>query len=294
VLDDVQLALGAGKVTMLAGPNGAGKTTLMKVLLGLVRPDSGAFALDDESVSIDNEWKRRIGYLPEAVAFSDNLCGQQLLRFFARARGVERRRVDAVLEQVGLGHARRRAVRGYSRGMRQRLGLGVAILATPRLLILDEPTAGLDQQGLSVLWRILEEWRAGGRMVLLSTHDLALTERRVDDIYVLRDGRVLVEGTANDLRRTADLAHRVWLDIEEDDDIGVRRLYEAIRNWGKGTVQRRRGQLVVEVPPDAILELMKIQSASPGTVRGLRVEEPTLDMVYERLLEASTAREAST
>jgi Cu-processing system ATP-binding protein len=283
-LDEVSLALEGGRVSMLAGPNGAGKTTLMKVLLGLVRPDAGSFELNGAPVSIDNAWKRRIGYLPEAVAFSDNLSGQQLLGFFARARGVSRARVDAVLAQVGLADARRRAVRGYSRGMRQRLGLGVAILASPELLILDEPTAGLDQEGLSVLWRVLEEWRSAGRLVLVSTHDLALTERRIDDVCVLRNGRVLTHGTAHQLRREAGLPHRVWLDVG-DSNGESRQLHEAITSWGRGSVKLDRGQLRVEVAPADLLELMRIQSRFPHAVRALRVEEPTLDMVYEKILE---------
>ena len=285
-LDDVSLTLRGGAVSLLAGPNGAGKTTLIKVLLGLVRPDSASFDLDGAPVSIDKEWRRRIGYLPEAVAFSDNLSGQQLLAFFARARGVSRARVDAVLDQVGLAHARRRAIRGYSRGMRQRLGLGVAILANPELLVLDEPTVGLDQEGLSVLWGVLNDWRSAGRLVLISTHDLALTERRVDDICVLQAGRVLVQGTASHLRRKADLAHRVWLDVGGAEGAEIQRLHAAVTGWGKGIVRLSDEQLVVEVSAGAILELMKIQGAFPGTVRGLRVEEPSLDMVYERLLEA--------
>ena len=287
VLDDVHIELAGGKATMLAGPNGAGKTTFMKVLLGLVRPDFGSFAADGEAIDIDNEWKQRIGYLPEAVAFSDNLTGRQVLGFFARARGVNRSRVDAVLEQVGLDGAQRRAVRGYSRGMRQRLGLGVAILANPDLLILDEPTAGLDQEGLSVLWSVLDQWRAAGRMVLISTHDLALTERRVDDICVLRAGRVVAQGTADDLRRAAQLAHRVLFDVADDGDPKVGLLCDAMTKWGKGRVERTPGRLIVEVAPDSILEVMEIQSGFPETVRGLRVEEPTLDLVYDKLLGAA-------
>jgi len=286
-LDDVSIALEGGKVTLLAGPNGAGKTTLIKVLLGLVRPDFGAFEADGEPVVIDNDWKRRIGYLPEAVAFSDNLNGQQVLRFFAQARGVHRQRVDAVLEQVGLAHARKRAVRGYSRGMRQRLGLAVAVLAQPELLILDEPTAGLDQEGLAVLWSVLEEWRSAGRLVLLSTHDLALTERRVDDLCVLRNGRVLAHGTADDLRRTANLTHRVLFEVDESEPAKVQLLRDAMTHWGKGRVELEDGRLSVEVPPESVLELMQIQSGFPGTVRGLRVEEPTLDLVYDELLGAA-------
>ena len=127
-LDDVNLTLTAGKAMMLAGPNGAGKSTLIKMLLGLVRPDHARFEIDGREVEIDNEWKRQIGYLPESVAFSENLNGRQLLRFFAHARGVEKARVDATLERVGLAHAARRRIRGYSHGMRQRLGLAVSIL----------------------------------------------------------------------------------------------------------------------------------------------------------------------
>jgi len=259
----------------------------MKVLLGLVRPDRGHFELDGGSVDIDNAWKQRIGYLPEAVAFSDNLTGRQVLGFFARARGVGKARMHAVLEQVGLADAARRAVRGYSRGMRQRLGLGVAILANPDLLILDEPTVGLDQEGLTVLWQVLDEWRDASRMLLVSTHDLALTERRVDEVCVLRAGRVLAHGTADDLRRTAQLAHRVLFEVADDDDPKVELLCDAMTKWGKGHVERAPGRLIVEVTPDSILEVMKIQSGFSETVRSLRVEEPTLDLVYDKLLGAA-------
>jgi Cu-processing system ATP-binding protein len=283
-LDDVSLTLRGGAVTMLAGPNGAGKTTLIKVLLGLVRPDFGAFSADDAPAAVDNEWKSRIGYLPEAVAFSENLSGQQQLRFFARARGVSRERVDAALERVGLEHARRRRLRGYSRGMRQRLGLAVATLAASELLILDEPTAGLDQEGLSVLWSVLGEWRDAGRTVLVSTHDLALMERRVDDICVLRSGRLLVQGSADDLRRAARLAHRVVFDVSDQEPAKVALLRNALQKWGKGRVELAQDRLIVDASPDTILELMTIQSGFPGVVRGLRVEEPTLDLVYEKLI----------
>ena len=211
-LDDVSLSIDAGKALMLVGPNGAGKSTFIKVLLGLVRPDFAVFESDAGRVAIDNAWKRHVGYLPEAVAFSENLSGRQLMRFFASARGVPRDRVDAVLERVGLARAARRAIRGYSRGMRQRLGLGVAILAEPDLLVLDEPTAGLDQEGLSVLWSVIAEWREADRMVIASTHDLALMERRIDEICVLKEGRVLAHGTAEDLRRSARLPHRIWFE----------------------------------------------------------------------------------
>ncbi len=286
-LDDMRFALTSGQATMLVGPNGAGKSTLIKVLLGLVRPDSAVFEADGARIAIDRQWKEHIGYLPEAVAFSENLSGRQLLRFFARARGVERSRVDAVLERIGLTHARSRAIRGYSRGMRQRLGLGVAILSAPDLLVLDEPTAGLDQEGLGVLWSVIDEWRAAGRMVIASTHDLALMERRVDEICVLRAGRVLAHGTADELRRNAQIPHRVQFEVENAPEARIELLCAAMTKWGKGRIERRGHRIQVEVGPDEILELMQIQAGFPGVVHGLRVEEPTLDVVYDKLLGAA-------
>ena len=283
-LDDVSIALAAGQATMLAGPNGAGKTTLLKVLLGLTRADFGAFAVDGERARIDRSWKRRIGYLPEAVAFSENLTGYQQLRFFARARGVPHERVAGVLDRVGLADAARRRVRGYSRGMRQRLGLAIAILAEPELLVLDEPTGGLDQEGLRVLWTVLEEWQDAERMVLIASHDLALMERRVDQLCLLKGGRMVAHGSADDLRRAAQLAHRVWFAVDDADTTRVQLLCEAMTKWGKGRIERRPGTVVVDVAPEAILELMEVQSGFPGAVRGLRVEEPTLDLAYDKLL----------
>jgi Cu-processing system ATP-binding protein len=286
-LDDVSLSIDTGHALMLVGPNGAGKSTFIKVLLGLVRPDFAVFESDAGRVAIDNEWKRRVGYLPEAVAFSENLSGRQLLRFFASARGVARSQVDDVLERVGLAHAGRRAIRGYSRGMRQRLGLGVAILATPDLLVLDEPTVGLDQEGLSVLWSVISEWREAGRMVIASTHDLAMMERRMDEICVLREGRVLAYGSAEDLRRSAQLPHRIWFETGQAPEAKVELLCEAMRKWGKGRIERMGDRILAEVAADETLEIVEIQSGFPGVVRGIRVEEPTLDVVYDKLLGAA-------
>jgi len=285
-LDGVSVSLEASRITMLVGPNGAGKSTLMKILLGLVRPDAGHVEMDGRKVAIDNAWKRQIGYLPEAVAFSENLSGRQLLSFFAHARGVATGRVDTVLERVGLAGAARRAIRGYSRGMRQRLGLAVAILSEPTLLILDEPTAGLDQEGLGVLWSVLDEWQQSGRLVLISSHDLALMERRVDDVQVLRAGSLIASGSADALRDAASLPHRIILTLRDPSDPAAKDLTDALERLEAAQVEAVGDRLICEVQHDAILELVETQGRHPGVVVGLRVEEPTLDVVYDALLEA--------
>lgn len=285
-LDDVSLALGAGEVAMLVGPNGAGKSTLIRVLLGLVRPDAGALRVDGNARSVDNAFKTHLGYLPEAVAFAENLGGRQVLSFFAAARGVSKRRVDAVLERVGLTHAARRAVRGYSRGMRQRLGLGISLLSEPQLLILDEPTGGLDQEGLTVLWSVLSEWRAAGRMVLMASHDLTLLERRVNRICVLKNGRVLADDSATGLRSLVALPITVVIGL--DGDIGATdALVDLIAAKNPGaSVHRGPSQLEIQVAPAELLPMLSTAIDAPG-VASVRVLEPGLDDVYEHLLGGS-------
>lgn len=285
-LRGVELELAAGEVVALAGPNGAGKSTLLKYLLGLVQPTAGELRVDGAARAVDNTFKQKVGYLPEAVAFADNLDGDQVLQFFARARGVPRERVERVLERVGLREAARRRVRGYSRGMRQRLGLGIAILSEPELLILDEPTGGLDQQGLEVLWNVLAEWRAAERMVLMATHDLTLVERRVDRLCLLVDGSVRASDTPSRLRERVGLSVRVTFRLAAG--AGDDSFLERLRHCDEVTAFGLRDDTVsVEVAPDRLLPLLERQLLAPGVVCGVRVEEPGLDVVYEHLLQGA-------
>jgi Cu-processing system ATP-binding protein len=203
-LDRASLSCKSGEITVLAGPNGAGKSTLLNVILGLVSIKAGVVEVDGRQAiqpgrSSPNWLRKELGYLPERVAFSGNLTGRQVMQFFARARKVSFQRAEETLSLIGLSEAACRKVRTYSRGMRQRLGLGVSLLSDPRLLILDEPTGGLDQQGLSILWQVFRDWKADGRTVIVSTHELALIERRADRIHVLEGGRVRASGTASEL-----------------------------------------------------------------------------------------------
>ena len=289
-LGGISLDLEPGQVAVLVGPNGAGKSTLMGVLLGLVRADCGEVVVDGRPHprGLPLSEREKLGYLPEAVGFADNLTGRQVMRFFASARGLSRSRADVVLSRVGLSQAAGRAVRGYSRGMRQRLGLGVAILSDPALLVLDEPTGGLDQEGLELLWEILAEWRSADRTVLVSTHDLALIERRADHLCVLREGRLRAQGSPEALRRQVGLP--VTVRVELADDAAVAGLLSELRASGLCRVQvehrpeHRLRTLCLELAPDALLDALRIVDRSAAQVRHLRVEEPGLDDVYERLI----------
>ena len=284
-LGGVSLDLRPGAVTVMVGPNGAGKSTLMSVLLGLIRPDSGRVLANGREVATSKftatrAFRASIGYLPEAVAFAESSTGGQVMSFFASARGVDRAAVDRTLARVGLSEAASRKVGGYSRGMRQRLGLGVAILATPDVLVLDEPTNGLDQQGLTVLWEVLAEWRSHGRIAIVSTHELALIERRADQVCVLVDGRVRAIGSPTELRDRTGLPVRVRLELDGD---------EQARDLAGGLIGAHvDGKSVgVDVAPGDLVKLMEIVQARRARVAGMRVQEPGLDEVYQHILGSS-------
>ncbi|HJW27133.1 MAG TPA: ABC transporter ATP-binding protein [Rhodocyclaceae bacterium] len=203
----VDLQVEEGELFGLIGHNGAGKTTLFKMMLGLLPATSGEIRIGGQAVrgAAFREVRRRIGYLPESLALYDNLTGLETLHFFARLKGVDRAGCDALLERVGLAGAARQRVRGYSKGMRQRLGFAQALLGSPRLLFLDEPTNGLDPQGILEFYRILAELRQGGVTVVLTSHILAEIQQRVDRLALMRGGLVQALGTVQALREARQL-----------------------------------------------------------------------------------------
>jgi ABC-type multidrug transport system ATPase subunit len=182
----------------LLGPNGAGKTTLMKVVAGLLEPTSGTVTLDGEDVLANPQklW-RRLGYLPQDFGFYPYLTGEQMLAYLLRLKGIEapgglKRLAAELLERVNLAPAARRKVKTYSGGMRQRLGIAQAIAGDPRLIIVDEPTAGLDPEERLRFYRLLAEL-AANRIVLLSTHIVEDVAVLCPRFAVIRKGRLLAQ-----------------------------------------------------------------------------------------------------
>jgi ABC-2 type transport system ATP-binding protein len=210
-LDDVSFAVPPGSVTGFLGPNGAGKSTAMRILLGLSRPTSGtATVLGRRYVDLDNPaWS--VGSLLDASAVHPGRSGRETLAVAAQTIGVPAARVGDVLDLVGLTAAEaRRPVGGWSLGMRQRLGIAVALLGRPRALVLDEPTNGLDPQGIGWLRGLLRAMADDGAAVLLSSHHLHETARVVDRIVVVGHGRVLADGPLSSFGSVTDLEERYF------------------------------------------------------------------------------------
>ena len=207
-VNKVDIHINAGEMIALAGHNGAGKSTLMKMLLGLLTPTSGSISINSHSAT-SLAARQLIGYLPETVALYPNMTGFETLDFFADLKHVSRERNRELLTRVGIIEAAKKRVGTYSKGMRQRLALAQALLGQPKILLLDEPTTGLDPASRADFYRILDELRAQGTAILLSSHALAELADQADRIVIMKSGVKTADGDLHALRRDAGLPTRL-------------------------------------------------------------------------------------
>ncbi len=226
VLHDLNLNLGEGEVLGLFGHNGAGKTTSMKLILGLLAPSEGQVKVLGRAPN-DLQVRRQLGYLPENVTFYPQLSGRETLRHFARLKGAALGQVDELLEQVGLAHAADRRVKTYSKGMRQRLGLAQALLGEPRLLLLDEPTVGLDPIATQDLYQLIDRLRQRGTSIILCSHVLPGVEAHINRAAILAKGRLQAVGSLSQLRAEAGLPVRIRASGVSERDSWLQRWTDA-------------------------------------------------------------------
>jgi ABC-2 type transport system ATP-binding protein len=198
-VDSLTISIPAGTIVGFVGPNGAGKTTTIRLLLGLVRPGAGSATILGKSLSDHGSYLPRVGALIEAPAFYPGLSGRTNLEVLARLGGYPRSRVNQVLELVELSDRAGDHVRTYSQGMKQRLGVAMALLPEPDLLILDEPANGLDPLGIIQMRDLLRHLRKQGKTIFLSSHMLGELEQVIDWLVILNQGRALFSGPVRDL-----------------------------------------------------------------------------------------------
>jgi Cu-processing system ATP-binding protein len=279
-VDGVDLAVPAGQVFGLIGHNGAGKSTLFKMMLGLVAASAGEVRIDGEPVSGPGfrRVRRQIGYLPENVVFYDNLTGMETLAFFARLKRVDRAECGPLLERVGLAGAADRRVKGYSKGMRQRLGFAQALLGNPKLLFLDEPTTGLDPEGIRDFYRILSGMKDRGATVMLTSHILSEIQERVDQLAIMRTGKIQALGTVQSLREAMALPMWFELRMAAGAESLVRDSLAAL-SIGEIRIDGDRAQ--VHCPREAKMAVLTALSALKECVIGdLQIREPSLEDVF--------------
>jgi ABC-2 type transport system ATP-binding protein len=198
-VDDLTFDVQPGKVTGFLGPNGAGKSTTMRIVLGLDRPTRGRALVAGRPFGEYGEPLRAAGALLDAGAMHPGRSGRDHLRVAARANGIPLRRVDEVVDQVGLGSAARRRVRGYSLGMRQRLGIASALLGDPAVLLFDEPMNGLDLDGVRWIRGLVRRLADEGRTVLLSSHLMSEMEQTADHLVIIGRGRLIADASMEEV-----------------------------------------------------------------------------------------------
>lgn len=202
---DISFTLEAGKITVLVGSNGAGKSTIIKILTGLLRPTSGTVVVNKDAVQ----------YMPDDIQFPDTLKANEILQYLAALKRVSNDEQQALLTRVGLAEAQHLKVGQYSKGMRQRLNLAQSLMGAGELLILDEPTNGLDPHWIANLKDILLQQRASGQAILFSTHLLSLAEEIADEVIMIHNGEILLQGDATELKQAhqCDTLEDVWLKL---------------------------------------------------------------------------------
>lgn len=278
-VNGVDLTIGTGELFGLIGHNGAGKTTLFKMMLGLLPASAGEIRIGGQAVrgAAFREVRRSIGYLPESLALYDNLSGLETLHFFARLKGVDRSTCPALLDRVGLTGAADQRVRNYSKGMRQRLGFAQALLGSPRLLFLDEPTNGLDPQGILEFYRVLAELRQGGVTVVLTSHILAEIQQRVDRLALMRNGRIQALGTVQALRQSQNLPLTLRVSFRPGDD---KLLMTTLAPLNIGPIEATDGIACFACPRQKKMALLAALTAAGTTICDIDVHEPSLEDIF--------------
>jgi len=278
-VNDLDLSVGRGEVYGFLGPNGAGKTTTLKMLLGLIRPTSGSAKVLGRAPGTPGGLAK-IGALVESPAFYPYLSGKNNLKVMARYCGVPNRRVAEVLETVELSGRAKSRYRKYSLGMKQRLGVAAALLKDPDLLILDEPTNGLDPKGMADMRVLIRRLGKDERTVLLSSHLLGEVEQVCDRVGVIHKGRLISEGAVEDLRGGEALLVRAE-PLEEAARI-------AGRLEGVEGVEKTNGALRLKTAPERAAEINAKLVSAGLRVSELRPAERSLETAFLELTDGET------
>ena len=274
-VDDLSLAIREGQVTGFVGPNGAGKTTTMQLLLGLAAADAGEALVAGRRYASIERPLTVVGALLDAGALHPSRSARSHLRWLARSNRIPLDRVDRVVQLVGLTGARRRGARALSLGMRQRLGVAAALLGDPPILILDEPTIGLDPEGMQWMRQTLRAMAAEGRTVFVSSHLMSELEGTADHLIVIGRGRLL-----------ADLSVAELIDAASDDRVEVQTpeapaAMTVLANAGATVISNGRDRVAVEGMPAA--EVAALLASHRVPLDGLVSTRATLEDAYFRL-----------
>jgi ABC-2 type transport system ATP-binding protein len=286
-VDHLDLLIPARSITGFVGPNGAGKTTTIRMLLGLIRPTEGTGTVLGHPLGRARTYLSRVGALIEGPTFYPALSGRENLMVLARLGGLSKRRVDTVLQRVGLAARGSDPFRTYSLGMRQRLGIAAALLPAPDLLVLDEPTNGLDPHGIAEIRAMLRSFADDGMTVFVSSHLLAEIQQICEHLVVIEAGRLLFQGGVDDL-----LAARApELIVRTENPADARRLLVLVKATGlSAAVVGERESTTLEISADCswAADLNRLAMANGIALVHLSERRSTLEEAFFDITRADT------
>ncbi|HEX6330615.1 MAG TPA: ABC transporter ATP-binding protein [Actinomycetota bacterium] len=286
-VDDVGFHIAVGETYGLLGPNGAGKTTTISMVCGLLERDAGEVSVDGRRVATDTtDAREAIGYVPQELAIYPDLTGRENLRFFARLYGIGGedldRRVDETLEVVDLTDRAGDRASEYSGGMKRRLNIGLGLLNRPKLLVLDEPTVGVDPQSRHAILASVERFREQGMAVLYTTHYMEEAERLCDRVGIIDEGKLMAEGTRREL--VALVGHEDRVSLQASGDLGAAEAALARLEPVVDASRREEGlDLVVHGARTALPQILMTAAGAGADVSTVEVAEPNLEAVFLHL-----------
>lgn len=294
VVDRLNLAIPENQTFGLLGPNGAGKTTTILMLLGLTEPISGSARIGGFDPAREPlKVKRLVGYMPEKLGFYENLTARENLDLIAQFNGISavesRRRSDELLEKVGIPQAADLAVGKFSKGMKQRLGIADVLMKSPRVAIFDEPTAGLDPEGINQVLDIIAGLPRQGTTVIMSSHRLYEVQRVCHRVGILVRGKLVVEGSLDELGQRAQGESRYRIEVETGESAAG--LLDTIRSIsGVTSVSVEDKRLLINTDADLRSEIAKTVVSSNVPLVEIKIQELTLDDIYMKYFHEGEAK----
>ncbi|WP_022887160.1 ABC transporter ATP-binding protein [Glaciibacter superstes] len=279
VLTDVSFTVGNGRMTGFVGANGAGKTTTMRIVLGVLQPDSGTVRLDGETLTTGD--RRRFGYMPEERGLYPKMKVAEQLVYLARLHGLStqaaKANTDTLLERLGLGERAGDLVEALSLGNQQRAQIAAALVHDPEFLVLDEPFSGLDPMAVEVVVNVLKDYAASGVPVLFSSHQLDIVERLCDDLVIIAEGEIRANGPREQLREQYSEPR---FEIQTAHDAGWIREVPGI-----SVVDFDGGFAVFEAETDAASQTVLQQAIARGPVQSFSQQRPSLSTIFKEVVQ---------
>ncbi|MCD6300765.1 MAG: ABC transporter ATP-binding protein [Staphylothermus sp.] len=284
ILDNINLEIRESTTYALLGPNGAGKTTLINIILGIIKPTSGKVLIKGKPPT-DPSVRKNIGYCPQEPSLFERLTGMENLLFFAQIYGLDKndakKRINSLLEKLGLTEYKNTLVAKYSGGMKKKLALAIALLPDPDILILDEPTTGMDPNSRRAVWEILEGYKREGKTILLSTHYMEEADRLADIVGIIYEGKIIAEGAPEDLKKRYGPRSVLLLKLL---NTSTETIVEALRNKGyEAYPEDEHVKIYVDEPEKTIPTIVSLIYGLGGRIDFLKVIKPSIEDVFVKL-----------